>query len=227
MRLLLATTILLLTSLVLATVADGDRAYDAGDYQRAIAEYQEAFEQRSSNIQALYKLAKAKTALAGTLSGAEAERLYEAAAAHAREAIAAAPDEAEAHFELGRALGRLAQFKGILQSLNLAAEVKSSLERAIELKPDHSGAHHALALWHLEVPWIAGGRSAQVRPLFDRAIEIDPSAITHRVDYGEALIRLGDKDAAKALLEAALSLPALTAQDQQDHEKARQLLADL
>ncbi len=227
MRLFFATTIFFVASLVFATVADGDRAYDAGDYLRAIAEYQEAYEQRSSNIQALYKLAKAKTALAGTLSGTEAERLYEEAAVHAREAIAAVPAEAEAHFELARALGRLAQFKGILQSLNLAGEVKSSLERAIELDPSHSGAYHALALWHLEVPWIAGGRSGQVGPLFERAIELDPVAITHRVDYGEALIRLGDKDAARMQLELALSLAAVTAQDQEDHEKARQLLTEL
>lgn len=219
--------LLLLLSWSFATVADGDRAFDAGDYETAIAEYQAAYELRNSNIEALYKLAKAETHLAETLTGDAAEALYQQAADHARAAIAAAPDEAEAHMELARALGRLAQFKGVLQSLNLAGEVKHELERALELNPNHGGAYHALALWNLEVPWVAGGRSGQVRPLFEKSIEVEPDSITHYVDYGEALIRLGDKAAAKVQLDKALALSAKTFGDEEDQAKARDLLSGL
>jgi tetratricopeptide (TPR) repeat protein len=210
-----------------ATTADGDRALDTGNYQEAISQYQAAVDLRADNVEALYKLAKAKVYLAETLEGAEAEQLYSEAAEHARAAIAIAPDDPNTHMELARALGRLAQFKGVLQSLNLAAEVKSELEKALELDPTFAPALHALALWHLNVPWIAGGRTAQVRPLFDQSIAAEPEAIVHYADYGEALIQLGDNEAAKAQLEKALSLTAVTDQDMKNQEKARTLLGQI
>jgi tetratricopeptide (TPR) repeat protein len=212
---------------VYATTADGDRAIEVGDYQEAINQYQAAVDQRADNVEALYKLAKAKVYMAETLTGAEAEALYTQAADHARAAIALAPEDPNTHMELARALGRLAQFKGVLQSLNLAAEVKSSLEKAIELDPNFAPALHALALWHLNVPWIAGGRSAQTRPLFEQSIAAEPEEIVHYADYGEALIELGDNEAAKVQLEKALALPAVTAQDAKNQEKAKTLLAGI
>jgi tetratricopeptide (TPR) repeat protein len=212
---------------VYATTADGDRAVEAGDYQEAINQYQAAVDQRADNVEALYKLAQAKVYLAETLTGPEAEALYTQAADHARAAIALAPQDPNPHMELARALGRLAQFKGVLQSLNLAAEVKSELEKALELSPNFAPALHALALWHLNVPWIAGGRSAQTRPLFEQSIAAEPEEIVHYSDYGEALIELGDTEAAKLQLEKALALPALTAQDTKNQDKAKTLLAQI
>ncbi|MCA9838166.1 MAG: tetratricopeptide repeat protein [Trueperaceae bacterium] len=219
--------LVLALSFALATVADGDRAYDRGDYEEAIAQYKAAYEQRSDNVEALYKLAKATTLLAGTKAGAEAESLYGEAASYARQAIELDPDEPETHMELARALGRLAQFKGILESLNLAGEVKSELEKALALKPDHGGALHALALWHLEVPWIAGGRSNQVKPLFEQSIAAEPDAITHYTDFGEALIRLNEKEAAREQLELAISLPVRNYGDEEAVAKAKELLKGL
>jgi tetratricopeptide (TPR) repeat protein len=212
---------------VYATTADGDRALDAGDYQEAINQYQAAVELRADNVEALYKLAKAKVYFAETLTGEEAEQLYSQAADHARAAIAIAPDDPNTHMELARALGRLAQFKGVLQSLNLAAEVKSELEKALELDPNFGAALHALALWHHNVPWLAGGRSAEVRPLFEKSIVAEPEEIVHYSDYGEALIEMGDTATAKTMLEQALTLPAVTAQDVKNQEKARALLEQI
>lgn len=220
-------SIFLAMSVVFATVADGDRAVAEGNYEAAISEYLAAYEQRSSNIEALYKLAKAKTYLAETLTDDAAEKLYEEAAEHARSAAATAPDEPETHFELARALGRLAQFKGVVQSLGLAAEVKSELEKTLELDPEHGGAYHALALWHLEVPWIAGGRSGEVRPLFEQAVSAEPDEVTHLFNYGKALIALGDEDAAKVQLERALELSPKNVRDEADLEETRELLNGL
>jgi tetratricopeptide (TPR) repeat protein len=227
MKRLATVFIMTLLTFVFATTADGDRALDAGDYQEAINQYQAAVDQRADNIEALYKLARAKVYLAETLTGAEAEALYTQAADHARAAIAVAPDDPNTHMELARALGRLAQFKGVLQSLNLASEVKSELEKALELDPNFAPALHALALWHLNVPWIAGGRSAQTRPLFEQSIAAEPEEIVHYTDYGDALIQLGDNEAAKIQLEKALALPAVTAQDTKNQEKAKTLLAGI
>jgi tetratricopeptide (TPR) repeat protein len=227
MKIISMTLLLVISSLAFATIADGDKAIDAGDYQEAIKQYSAALASQPENVNVLYKLAKAKTYFAESLTGAEAEAMYSEAAEHARVAISLAPDRPETHMELARALGRLAQFKGVLQSLGLAAEVKGELEKAIQLDPSYAAALHALALWNLEVPWIAGGRTGQVRPLFDQAIAAEPNEIVHYVDYADALIRLDDKVAAKIQLEAALALSVESYRDQQDQEKAQRMLSEL
>ena len=227
MKRFLALICFALLSYAWATVADGDRALAKGDYQTAIDEYQAAYEQRDTNLDALTKLAQAKTYLAETLEGGVAEQLYQEAVDHARAAVAADPELVEGHFELARALGRLAQFRGVLQSISLAGEVQDELERVLELEPDNTSALHALALWHLNVPWAVGGRSGEVRPLFEQAIELEPDAIVHRVDFAEALIELEDEVAAREQLEVALELRTETYQDEQNLAKAQEMLNGL
>lgn len=77
---------------------------------------------------------------------------------------------------------------------------------------EHDGALHALALWHLNVPWLFGGRSDGTRGLFDRAIAAQPTVL-HHLEYGEALVTLGD--------------PAPTAADRFEQERAGELLRSL
>lgn len=217
--------LLLLASSAFADITAGDQAFNEGDYQAAITAYQDSLADADVAVQvkAYYKLAKAMTFRAAELSGDEAVRMYEVAADQARQAIELDPEEPNGYFELARALGRLAQFRGVLQSLSLAGKVKDALETTLELDPNHDGAMHALALWHLEVPWIAGGRTGEIKPLFEQAIRLDPFSIIHHTDYGEALLRLGEPEAAKEQLEAALSLPATTAAERADQARAQQL----
>ena len=129
-------------------------------------------------------------------------------------------------FALARAWGRLAQYRGVLESLNLATLMKQELDLMLEQDPNHDGALHALALWHVNVPWVFGGRSDQTRGLFDQAIAAQPTVL-HHLEYGEALITLGDPAAARAQFEAALRLSAPTAADRFEQARAQELLGTL
>ncbi len=160
---------------------------------------------------------------AGQTEGEAAKALYSEAVDAAKEAVDLVPDDLEAHMALVRAWGRLGQLQGVLESLNLATLMKQEMDLMLERDPNHDGALHALALWHLNVPWIFGGRQEKVRELFDQAIAIQPTVL-HHLEYGESLITLGDLPAAQAQLEAALALPAETAADSDEQEKARALL---
>jgi len=150
----------------------------------------------------------------------------------AKRAIQEDPENPEAYFELARALGRLAQYRGILQSLSLAAGVRDNLKKALELKPDYASAMVALALWHLElsqkgVGWLYGADAGQVIPLFERAIALEPDRIIHRYEYARALYRLGKKREALKQLEAALSLSPQDARDTYVQEEAQAFLEKL
>ena len=219
--------IVIFLSFSLASIRDGDLAIIDGNYQQAADAYQQVINEDPTNTEAHYKLAKAKTYQAETLSGNDAQTLYTEAINSAREAIKLNPQEPEAHFELARALGRLAQFKGVLQSLNIADEMKKSLDTTLELNPEHDAALHALALWNLNVPWVAGGRTSKVKPLFEQAIAIAPTRVTHYTDYGEALIALDEPETAKTYLLQATELRARTASDRAAQEKAQALLDSL
>ena len=206
------------------SVEAGDRLFDEGDYAGAARAYQQAA--ADGDGVALYKLADAKVYQAGQTEGEAAEGLYDKAVAAAKEAVEVVPDDLEAHMALVRAWGRLAQFRGIFESLNLATLMKDELDLILERDPEHDGALHALALWHLNVPWLLGGRSDKTRGLFEQAIAVEPTVL-HHLEYGESLLTLGDPAAAKTQLEAALALPAETAAERGEQARAQRLLDTL
>ena len=221
---------LALLSLGSAQVPLGDDLVRDGDFAAAIDAYTVALDRDGEDVRALYQRSRARVYRAdddGSLSDDEREALYEAAVADAERAVELDEGEAEAHFELARALGRTAQFRGVLQSLNLAARMSDALDRAIELDPEHAGAWHARALWHAEVPWFAGGRGGLVEPSFERAIEIEPDVIGHRVAYAEVLIDREAYDRAAEELAAALALSPSTYLEGEDLAKAEELQARL
>lgn len=213
----------LVIGVVFADIPAGDAAMVAGDYEAATDIFYEAYDE-SGDFEALYRLAEAMTASAEQSSGDIALRRYEQAESYAREAIALEPDRSEGYMELARALGRLAQFKGIFESLGLAGEIRESLDKALELDPQNTGAMHALAVWHLEVPWIAGGRVDNTIPLFEQAISIKPSSVQHHVAFAEALLRLKKNERAQEMLEAALALEASDFAEREAQEEAQALL---
>ena len=219
-----------LASLAQADVGAGLRLIDQGDFQGAIGQFEAAIASDDRDARAHYLLARAAVYTAGALPSDDEtgrEALFERAADAAQRATRLAPDDAAAHFEVARALGRLAQYRGVLQSLNLASRVSSALDRTLELDPEHAGAWHARGLFHHDVPWIAGGRGGLVLPSFERAIAIEPGEITHRLAFARVLVDRGDEARALEQLRVAVTLRATSYLDRQDLEAARALLAEL
>ncbi len=201
--------------------------------------YLEAYElaQRLATPEALVLGAKAASLYAlYQAKDSEKRSWYERAERMASEAIKKDPNNPEAYFERARALGRLAQYMGILEALTqgMAPRIKGDLEMTLKLKPNHAGAMVALALWHFElvqkgflVAATQGADRNQVEPLMKKAIGLEPEAIIHRVEYARVLAAWGRKEEAKRQLETALGLTPWTAADRYDQERARKALAEL
>lgn len=154
------------------------------------------------------------------------------AEALAKKAIAGDANNPEAYFELARAQGRLSQYRGILESLNLASSIKDALDKTLKFNPKHAGAKVALALWnHLLVSkgvgWLYGAGAGNVVPLFQEGIALEPQTIIHKVEYGAYLAQVGKKDEARKQYEAALAIAPKTAVDKFDLERAKRELAAL
>jgi tetratricopeptide (TPR) repeat protein len=229
-RVLLSLSVLMCATLGWAQLSVGDRLVDEGRFQEALDAYQVVIDREPSNARAHYQLARAAVYLADTmLEGDRATRegWFNRAASAAERAVELAPSDPNAHFEVARALGRLAQYRGVLQSLSLAGRVAKALDDALALDPGHAPSWHARALFHRDVPWIAGGRTGQIVPAFLNAIAAEPDAITHRLELARVYIERNDLAAAREQLNVAIALPADTYFARLDLAAAREALAQL
>lgn len=210
------------------SVAAVDKMIEEGKFAEAFAAAQ-----KLSGAEALILAAEAASHYASyEAKDSEKPAWYGRAEEAAKKAIAADADNAEAYFELARAQGRLAQYRGILESLGLANSIKENLDKALKFNPKHAGARVALALWHHSlnskgVGWLYGANTGTAISLFEEAIKLEPTTIIHKVEYAGMLAQQNRKAEATKQLETALSIAAKTAVDRFDLERAKKELAVL
>jgi tetratricopeptide (TPR) repeat protein len=87
-------------------------------------------------------------------------------------ALASQPDNAEAHYRLGRIKGRQAQAAG-LSALRLARQSKAAFEKAVDLAPTSARYLQGLINFHLAAPSIAGGDLGEAEQLASRLTGVD------------------------------------------------------
>ncbi len=225
---------LMLTSAALAaSLQEANDLYVKGNFDEA------ATMAASLNSEAGFVLAaKATSIFSSTRPEKEQDALYTKAEAFARKAIEQNKNNAEAHFEASRALGRLSQLRGVVTALmqGLGGKVKDELDMALKLKPNYPGALVGLGLWHAEVSakgalaaMSLGASADKAVPLFEKAIKLEPKVIIHRVEYAKALMILNknNKDKAIEQLNIALKLEPRDAAEKMDLERTKNDLANL
>ncbi|GGJ54304.1 hypothetical protein [Deinococcus roseus] len=237
MRSILVTLALTLGSLAFAaTPKDVNTLIEKGDTKGAVTL---ALTLGSAEA---YAYAARATSYGGALvPDSEKRAIYEKAEDYARKALELDKNSALAHFELARALGRKAQFVGILESLPIAPEVKRELETAIKLDPKMAGPYVALAVWNAEIAskgvLVSGPLGADfdnVRPNMQKGIQLEPTEIIHRLEFAKALLKDGNRRSkarsrqeAIAVLEAAVKMEPTDFWAKRDLAEAKSLLASL
>ncbi len=228
-RLLTTLAALLLGQTLAAGLPDAQALLDQGKWQDAA---NSAAGLKSAEGYAL--AAQSYTLGAALLPDNQKKAQFQKAQDLAKQAIKLDANSANAHFELARADGRLAQYSGISQSLGLAGEVKRELDTAIKLNPNLAGAYVALGLWNAELTakgFIAtratGARRDQIAPNFDKAITLEPGVPSHKMEYANALLLQNNKAAAAAQLQKMIALPANTFWEKRDLEASKAKLANL
>jgi len=193
---------------------------------------------------ALCRLSRAESELGELQKGDEQRRTRADAADHARAAIKAAPDSAAGHVWLAVALGRQALSEGPRTKLALSREIKSEVDRALELDNAVGRAWHVLAVWNVKVSSlnaiermaanaVLGGVPKGASPenaeiAFKRAITLEPAYVNHRLEYAKLLKSQHRQADARRELEKALSLsPTSDALDSRYQAEAREMLAKM
>ena len=174
--------------------------------------------------------------------GEKQKELYYLARDAANSAVSHGPNNAEAHFELAVALGRVALSEGGKTKVQLSVAVKEEAEKAIELDPQHDGALHVLARWHREVANLSGILKAFAKILygglppasneeaveyFKRAIIIDPDHINHHLELARTYVNMKEWQLAMDEFEKVLALPVADADDPSHKENAQEEMKDV
>lgn len=226
-------------------IALGDREHTAMNAAIALGHYEAALAAEPEHYEALWKASREAVDL-GEFEKDEPTRtaMFKKGEQYARRAVAANADDAEGHFSLARALGRTALALGTRDRIRFANEIREHALRALELDPDHPGALHVMGVWNAEVRRLSGVERFIARNLLggrvfgtaswddavkymERAVEVDPTRLTHRMDLAKIYADVGDKAKAREQLELVLRASASEYNDRFYKAEAEQLLAGL
>ena len=97
------------------------------------------------------------------------KRDFEHAAEVFEKAVAATPNNAEAHYLLGATYGELTMKAGLFGQASLASKTKDQFEEAVKLDPNHLDARMGLLQFYAMAPILVGGSNAKA---MEQAAEI-------------------------------------------------------
>ena len=212
------------------------RAYHAGDFASAVAQG-EALGPLGYNV--ANKAANIYATYLETDDNRQLE-IFQQSAARAEKLQAITKDLANAFYFHASALGRYGQGISVAKALaaGLGGKIKTSLEKALALAPDHAEAHIALGAYHAEViakvGALVGGltygasKDAAIKH-FETARKLMPESAIARIEHANGLVGLFGKSklaAATKLYEEAAAAKPREAMEYLDIESAKEELAD-
>lgn len=188
---------------VAARIAQGDSAHEAMSPAFALAHYKAALAIDSMSYEALWKASRDAVDLGEfNADPAQREQYFTEGEKYARRAVAVNPDDAEGHFVLARALGRVALTLGVKQRVKYAKEVRAQGLQALQYDSLHPGALHVLGRWNAEIMRLSGisrffaknflGGDIFSQASWDKAVDYmeksvkqDPTRLVHHLDLAE------------------------------------------
>ena len=223
----------------------GDGEHDAFHPEAALRHYESALAIDSVNSHALQMASLSAVDLGeGTSDRAQSADLFRLGQKYGRRAVAVAPGDAESYFNLARALGRAALNVGVRDRVKYAVEIRDQALAALKIDPNHPGALHVMGMWNAEVMRLngfekffaknfLGGRIFGIATWKDavsnleRAVQVDPTRLTHKLDLGLIYRDVGEKAKAREQLEAVINGAQTDVNDPVYKRQAQQALAKL
>jgi tetratricopeptide (TPR) repeat protein len=216
----------------------------------ALRHYQAALAMDSMNYAANWKAARAIADVAKQIQGNadslknRRDSLYSVGRGYAERAIRGDSTQADGHYALAMVLGRLSRTKGSKERVRYAKIIYDEATKAVTINPNHDNAHHVLGAWNAEVKRLSGIQRFFAKALFgggfmsvanwddavkhlERAIEINPRHIYHRLELAEVYTDLGRYSKAREQLQVIPTLPEVDVLDAQYKRDAAVLLADI
>lgn len=150
----------------------------------------------------------------GASSNEKEEKLTKARTL-AEAAIKLDPSNGRAYYIAGASIGRLAQYKGIVQSLFMLGDFDKYIDTAIKLldENDEEGrlyktfAYIASGMRYRDVPWPLYNYKKS-EEMLNQALKLTPNYSNIYLELGYLYLKTGEKDKAKEMFQKVISSPA-------------------
>lgn len=229
-------------------IALGDSSHLAMSPAFALAHYKAALEVDSSSYEALWKASRDAVDLGEFEPNEDQRKAYFAEGERfARRAVAVNADDAEGHFVLARALGRVALSLGKKERVSYAKEIRAQALEALKYDSLHAGALHVMGRWNAEIMRLSGfsrffaknflGGDILGKASWDNAVRYmeesvkqDPARLVHHLDLAEIYRDRnedGDRARAREQFELVINGKSLDYNDRFYKQQAEAELRDL
>ena len=229
-------------------VALGNTAMQVHDLRTGLAHYEAALALDSTAYEANWRAALALLDEGEQISDparrSAQDSLYARAERLARRAVAADSLGAEGHFALAAAVGRASLTLGKKERIRRARLIRDEAQRTLALDPRHDGAYHILGRWNAEIMRLSGLSRFLAKRLLgagvfgeaswegavsnmERAVELDPGRLYHRLELAEIYADRKRYDDARAQLSALAALPDREIMDSVYRRQAEELGREL
>lgn len=229
-------------------IAKGDEYYAQFDDAKALEEYLLAVQVDPANYGALWRASRAYIDVGDVVDvkekgGADKQKkMYIDSEAYARKAVQANPDDTWGHFYLSAAMGKHALLLGKKEQVSMSKEIKTEIEKAIELDGTNDYAYHALGRWHRRMAEIGGmkrlvggllyggipkGTFQDSAKFLRKAVELKPDYINHHLELARTYVSLERNMLAAQEYQACLDLPITSSKCHIYKKEAETELANL
>jgi tetratricopeptide (TPR) repeat protein len=168
---------------------------------------------------------------------------YRTAEEYARKAVTANPNSTWGHFYVAAALGNIASLSSVDKQIDLAGEIRGSIEKAISLDPRNGFAYHAYGVWHRKLAEIGKmsrmlasffyhrtipqGSLAKSIDYLQKAVSLNPTVVVSRLELARTYVAMENWVQAQDLLKSVQNLPIQFSDDKQNKQKALRLLEEI
>ena len=168
---------------------------------------------------------------------------YRRAEEYARQAINLNPNSTWGHFYVAASLGSMALVSSTSRQIDLAAEIRSALEKALALDPKNGFAYHVYGIWHRKMAEIGKASRLFASVLFGRslpsgnletsieylkkAVTLNPHVIASRLELAKSYVAAENWSMARSSLVAIRELPIQFSDDAKHKHRAEQILEEI
>jgi tetratricopeptide (TPR) repeat protein len=230
-------------------LSSAERLYAQFKPKEAAAELQKVLHIDPRHFEATTKLARAYLDIGDMIPETAADwrerrmKEYRKAEEYARQAIQLNPNSTWGHFYVAASLGSIALVSSTSRQIDLAAEIRSAVERAIALDSKNGFAYHVYGIWHRKMAEIGKasrllasvvyGRSLPSGNLetsieyLKKAVALNPHVIASRLELAKSYIALENWPMARSSLAAIHDMPIQFSDDAKHKRRAEQILEEI
>lgn len=220
-----------------------DSLYRAFNEPEALEMYEQILEQQPQNYSALWRSSFLHSRIGNRQEEQDRKEAYFRQARRlAERALEVDSTDAQAHFVMAVAMGRMALISGARDRVAASRAIKRHADRALAIDSTHAGAWHVLGLWHYNVANLNFIERAAANTLFggipgdasnqkaaeavEKAIHYNDRYVLYYHDLAMIYDEMGERDKAIRACETALEKESLSPDDPNLKEECGSWLRD-